>query len=322
MKALLYTATLALGIAMSQPSVAGAQIRRDTIAFFLKKSRIYLKGELNEQKDLDLMFDLGAGMTCINNKSVAIPAVRFDGTINVQNTNGINRQPSASRTQLRIAGLEWNNVPVVQVNNLNKDDDMIVGNSLFKNKVLEIDYDKKIIILTNTIQKDLSGYSKIKVTYYQDRPLFTVQVRVGNRLYPFPFLFDTGRDGTMLIGDDFTSKFAMWDKYHTIVKLGNKKIVVIPELKIGTRTFRNIVTNANDPQHPNGKQSLIGNELLNQFNVILDNRNSVIYLKPNANQNEDYATFHQLNMQAFGILGLVIILVAILFYLIRNRFRT
>jgi hypothetical protein len=188
MKTHQFTAILALGIAMSQPYFAAAQTnqgswkvqrakqQRDTIPFFLKDSRIYFKGELNGKKDLNLMFDLGAGMACINSKSAAVSAVNFDGTINIQNLDGINKEPSASRTRLRIAGMRWTDVPIVQVRNLDKEDDLIVGNGLFKNKVLEINYDKKIMIVTDSLQKDLTGYSKSKVTYYQDRPLFMVQV--------------------------------------------------------------------------------------------------------------------------------------------------
>jgi hypothetical protein len=125
----------------------------------------------------------------------------------------------------------------------------------------------------------------------------------------------------MLIGEDFSAHYGLWNKYHSLVKLGNKKIVVIPELKIGTRTFRDIVTNANDPQHPNGKQSLIGNQLLNQFNVILDNRNAVIYLKPNTKKNENYATYQELKIHALLILAVAIILVLLIVYLIKKRFR-
>jgi hypothetical protein len=333
MKTHLYTAILAIGIAMSQPYATAAQTdlgfmkaqqvkkKTDTIPFFLKDSRIYFKGELNGRKDLNLMFDLGAGMACINSKSAAVSAINFDATINVQNLDGINKEPSASRTRLRIAGMRWTEVPIVQVRNLDKDDDLIVGNSLFKNKVLEIDYDKKIMIVTDSLEKDLAGYSKSKVTYFQDRPLFMVQVKVGNRFYPFPFLFDTGRDGTMLIGEDFSAHYGLWNQYHSLVKLGNKKIVVIPELKIGTRTFRDIVTNANDPKHPNGKQSLIGNELLNQFNVILDNRNGMIYLMPNTKKNENYATYQELKIHALLVLVIALVLVLLIVYFVRKRLR-
>jgi len=37
------------------------------------------------------------------------------------------------------------------------------------------------------------------------------------------------------------------------------------------KNTKQVLTNATDPSRPRGKQSLIGNELLSQVNVILDN---------------------------------------------------
>ena len=291
----------------------------DTIPFFMKDSRIYFQGKLNGKADLDIMFDLGAGMTCLNVNSVANSGVSFDGEISIKNTDGTNTEASSSRNRLEIGGLKWDSVPLVQVRNLDSDDDMIIGNSLFRDKIIEIDYERKVMIMSDRLNKDLVGYSAHHVSYYQDRPRFEMEVKVGGQYYPFHFLFDTGRDGTMLIGEDFTDKHNLWAKYQSLFSLGRKKIVVIPEIKIGNKVFREIVTNANDPAHPNGKQSLIGNEILSQFNVVLDNQKGRIYLKPNSLQNENYATYSQFKIQvALVMLAVVCVLLFIVLF-IRKR---
>ena len=279
----------------------------DTLLFFMKNSRLYFKGKLNGHKDVVMMFDFGAGMTCLSKQSPARSGLKFDGSISVQNSDGTHNQPSSSKNLLEIAGLRWAQVPLVQVANLDDAEDMIIGNALFRDKIVEIDYEKKIMIISDRITKDLSGYTAHDVIYYQDRPRFEVQVKVGSRYYPFHFLFDTGRDGTMLIGDDFTNQYNLWDKYRSVIPLGKKKIVVVPEVKIGNRIFRNIVTNANNPKYPNPKQSLLGNEILNQFNLVLDNRNAVIYLKPNGLHNEDYATYAEFKLQLTGLVVIAIL---------------
>jgi hypothetical protein len=299
----------------TQPAAA------DTIPFFMRDSRMYFKGKLNGRAAFDIMFDLGAGITCLNIKSVPKAGVKFDGKISVRNTSGTNDEPTSGSNTLEIGGMKWNRVPLVQVRNLDKDDDMIIGNSLFRDKVLEIDYDKKIMIITDTLQKNLAGYSAHDVSFDQQRPLFEIDVKVGDRYYPFHFLFDTGRDGTMLIGEDFTGLYGLWSKFHSIMSIGSKKIVVIPEVRIGSRIFRNILTNANDPSHPNGKQSLMGNEVLNQFNVVLDNRQGMIYLKPNTLQNENYATYGQFKVQAVVVSSLVILVTALIIFGLRRRMK-
>ncbi|WDF57171.1 pepsin/retropepsin-like aspartic protease family protein [Mucilaginibacter sp. KACC 22063] len=290
----------------------------DTIPFTMKNSRIYFKGKLNGRKDFNIMFDLGAGMTCINSQAAARSGIRFDDKIRVQNTSGTNSEPSGSSNTLELGRLKWQKVPIVQVRNLAEGEDMIIGNTLFRDKIVEIDYEKKIVILSDSLSKNTAGYSAYDVTYYQQRPLFEINVKIGSRYYPFHFLFDTGRDGTMLIGEDFTAQYGLWDQYRSILTLGNKKIVVIPEVRIGNRVFREIVTNANDPQHPNGKQSLIGNEVLNQFNVILDNQQGIIYLKPNSLQNENYATYREFKLQAALVITAIIIGIGLVVFVWRQ----
>jgi len=302
---------------------AAAHQRTDTLPFFMKDSRIYFKGKLNGSEDLKIMFDLGAGITALNQTSVGKAHVKFDGTISVQNTNGTNNEPSASNNQLEIAGLKWSKVPLVQVRNLGNGDDLIIGNSLFRDKIIEIDYEKKIMILSDSLNKNLNGYSAHDVIYYQDRPRFEVKVKVGTQYYPFHFLFDTGRDGTMLIGDDFTNRYGLWDKFDKILSLGNKRIVRIPEVQIGSKTFKDIVTNVNNPRHPHPKQSLLGNQLLNQFNLILDNHNGMIYLKPNSLQHDNFATYTEFKKQSAMVIAALVFTLAGIIYgarkWIRNR---
>jgi hypothetical protein len=129
----------------------------------------------------------------------------------------------------------------------------------------------------------------------------------------------------MLIGEDFTGEFDVWQHFNTIFTFGTKKIVVIPETKVGSLTFKEIVTNANDPAHPTGKQSLLGNELLSQFNTILDNRDGVMYLKANSLQGRPYEQWGTFRYTFYGvILGSIVTLGLILwggFRLIRRMRR-
>ncbi|MDF2514955.1 MAG: hypothetical protein K0R59_251 [Sphingobacterium sp.] len=289
----------------------------DTIPFFMKNSRLYFKGSLNGYKNLTIMFDLGAGITCLSKQSPAKAAVKFDGHISVQNTDGTNNEPSASINSLEIGGLRWDKVPLVQIRNLADGEDMIIGNSLFRDKIIEVDYEKKIMILSDQIINDLQGYQVHDVDYFQHRPRFEVNIKVGEQDYPFHFLFDTGRDGSMLIGDDFTNRYGLWNKYHSLFSFGRKKIIVIPELKIGNQVFKNIVTNANNPDYPNIKQSLLGNKILNQFNFILDNRSGKIYLKANKYQNDNYSAYNAFKL----VRTLIVILISGLLIFIGYRIR-
>lgn len=284
----------------------------DTIPFTLQNSRIYLKGQLNGKKDITFQFDLGAGGTCINYTSVAKVGIHFDGKTLVTNSHGTNEEPTSSQNSIRIAGLKWEKVKLVQVKNMKKEEDMIIGNSLFANKIIELNYDQQILVVHDQLPALTKGYSKQDVLFEQHRPHLKASIYVNGKAYTDWFLFDTGRAGTMMIGQSFVEKFGLWDQFKSIFSWGDKKIVVIPKTTIGQLSFTDIVTNVQNPQSNSSRPTLLGNELLNHFNVILDNPNGLIYLKPNQLQHKSYADLNELKTTLLYILlGALLFTIAI-----------
>ncbi|WP_379093829.1 hypothetical protein [Pedobacter sp. UC225_65] len=79
----------------------------------------------------------------MNYQSVTKAGINFDGKTLVTNTHGTNEEPTSSQNNIRIAGLRWENVKVIQVKNMDKNEDLIIGNSLFANQIIELNYDQK-----------------------------------------------------------------------------------------------------------------------------------------------------------------------------------
>ena len=273
-------------------------VKTDTIPFRMRKSRIYFKGRVNGHDDISFQFDLGAGAAFVNIKSIAKVGAAFEGKIMVHNSNGINEESLSTHNTLEIGPLRWHEVPLIRVRNMNSDEDVIIGNTLFGDKVISIDYEKKIIIVSDRLPLKSAGYHEYETIFIQNRPCIKTVLSIAGKDYSDWFLFDTGRDGTMVIRDEFVAKYDLWDKFKTIFNLGNKKIVVIPEVSLGGITFKNIVTNAANPAAQTGRQSLLGNELLNHFNMILDNPNGMIYLKPNQMPGRKYSNYNDFIMKA------------------------
>ena len=290
----------------------------DTIPFTLKNSRIYFKGQVNGKKNLTFQFDLGAGGSFVNYQSVAKAGINFDGKTLVTNTHGTNEEPTSSQNNISIAGLRWENVKVIQVKNMDKDEDIIIGNSLFADQIIELDYDKKILIVRHQLPNVLKGYSKHEVRFEQHRPSIQATIHLNGKAYMDWFLFDTGRAGTMMIGKSFVDKFGLWNDFKSILSWGDKKIVVIPKTTIGQLSFTDIVTNAQDPKSNSSRPTLLGNELLNHFNVILDNPNGIIYLKPNSLQQKTYSDLNQLKTTGFYMLIGTLLLITALVICIRK----
>ncbi|MCW3119038.1 MAG: hypothetical protein JWM28_3120 [Chitinophagaceae bacterium] len=304
---------------MVNPDLPGQANGTVSIPFTMRGSRIHFNGTVNGHPGIDIQFDLGAGGCVVNKNSVVKTRVKFDGTTMLTNTQGTNAAPTSANNSLFLAGLRWDHIPLVQTENMKDDEDLIIGNSLFGDKILEIDYDKKIMTVHNRLPAMATSYSSQPVIYDQHRPRIQATVTVEGKNYKDWFTFDTGRDGTMVIGEDFVGRFGLWDKFQTLLTLGNKKIVRIPAVKCGALTFRDIVTNAANPAKPSGRQSLLGNELLNHFNVILDNQQGIIYLKPNSLEGNSYSDWKSFRLKCIGLAAAIIAVITLMIILIRRH---
>jgi hypothetical protein len=99
--------------------------------------------------------DLGAGGTLIKKASVSKAIMTFDESITLRNSDGEHVVPSSSRNTIEIAGLRWDDLPVAVADNMTRREDAIVGNTLFQDRILEIDYDRMVLVIHDTLP-DLS----------------------------------------------------------------------------------------------------------------------------------------------------------------------
>lgn len=283
------------GVLTPKQSIPMAAGEPDIIPFTMRGSRIYFEGEVNGNKGMSIQFDLGAGGLCVNIDSVAKTGVKFDGQTTLINTSGTNVELTSSKNTIVIGNLKWENALLIQTRNMRSHEDVLVGNTLFGKKVVEIDYDRKVLIVRDQLDAQPEGYTRHEIILEQHSPKIKATVTVAGKPITDWFSFDTGRDATMVIRDRFTRTHDLWDKYKTLPSTfpidGGKKRVVLDEVAFGGLSFKDVVTNAEDPSINTGNRgSLLGNELLNHFNVILDNPNGLIYLKPNAMPNKTYST--------------------------------
>lgn len=116
------------------------------------------------------------------------------------------------------------------------------------------------------------------------RPVFEATFIIDNQPFTDWFLFDTGNTGTGIISNSFLGKYNLYGDFSTIIGFGSKKVARIPQLKIANQTISSGVITL-EKQNDNGSSykfgGLIGNKLLKNYNVIIDNRAGYLYLKPN-----------------------------------------
>ncbi len=261
----------------------------DTIPFTLMGSRVCLQGLLNGKEPVSIQFDTGAGGSCVSKTSSEKLNLSFTEKTILSNTQGINEVRKSVNNKLAIGNLDFSGISLVETGNMQPGEDLIIGNYLFRDKIIEIDYDKKLFIVGEQLPAYAKTFTKRPMIYGMKIKADIVQ---DGKKYSCLFGFDTGRDGAMLLREDFTGQAENWKNLKELTILNGRKIVRLDATIAGVE-FKDIVTNAADPTKPAARKagSLFGNQILNHFNVIFDNRNGYIYLKPNSRINEPYSNY-------------------------------
>lgn len=259
------------------------------LPFKLINSKIFFDGQVNG-KNVLIQFDLGAGTSVVNRNSSEKIGLEFSSHTIVSNTEGVNKEKTSLHNILKINNLEWEEIPLTEVGNMETFEDIIIGNGFFRDKIIGIDYDKLEFTIYESLPAEAGQYKKTPVFYVQNRPMFKVKFIHNTKKYDFWFLFDTGRNGSMLLGNDFTQSDHNWENLQPLTIINGRKIIRLDAFIAGTE-FKDIVTNASNPAVPNGKASLFGNQILKHFNVILDNKTGTLYLKSNSLIHEPYFNY-------------------------------
>jgi hypothetical protein len=290
----------------------------DTIPFTLgDNDKIYVKGRINGGPLLDMQVDLGSGGTLIKKASVAKVTMTFDGTITLQNSDGVNVVPSSSANRLEIAGLTWDRVSIAVADNMTRREDVLIGNRLFQDKVLEIDYDRMLLGVHETSPALPAGWTKQEIVLDGGVvPFIRGSVTVAGRARSGWFMLDTGAYTSILNGPEFTPTSKMTGELRRLIGGDARSPTLairghaVADPNFSVRLFDGDLTSL----------GLLGNDVLKRFNLILDNRRGVAYVRPNGRQRDAFMN------PEYYVVRLVPLLLAVagmgIVWLVRRRRRT
>ncbi len=175
--------------------------------------------------------------------------------------------------------------------------DGIMGANIFSHYVLEINYKRKIITLHNPISFKTPGekFSEIPITIIRNKPYVVAKARIDevSPTIDLKLLLDTGASLSLLLYTDTHKSITIPPN---VIKgniglglggflegyLGRSR-----EIKIADFQLNNVITNFQDIHELIdtsllfGRNGIIGNLILDRFNVIIDYRKELLYLKPN-----------------------------------------
>lgn len=277
-------------ILISGTSFAQKIISRDSIPLLInEQNTISIKAVFNNVDTLNLNFDTGTTELVITNdalKNKLKSAPKLYTTfynLKIGNTN--------YETKVYDAALSGHGT------------DGRFGWDLFKNKIVELNYDKNLLIIHSELPEKISSdkkFTKLKMTFLEDLFFIENEIAENGITNKELFLFDTGYQRTLMLDKDLLQekKFPM-EKMEVLKKVimhgaqGNEIPVITSNLKtfkIGKYKLKNIpiqITNANKPFKKKDIH-ILGNEVLKRFNVFLDFKTNTVYLKPSIYFNDSY----------------------------------
>jgi hypothetical protein len=324
--------------AVSEPIIQYKKIQKnkyinDTIHFTLGWSNtIHFKGRINNSDDLDFIFDTGANGIVLSSSAINKSfKVKNDGDIQSNGLGGTSMAQLSKINTLEIAGLKWDSISLIVKSEGKPDADAVIGYNVFDGKIVEINYDENIIVIHNQLPKNISSFSKLEMKFSGGLSFIEASLDNGIKKCKGWFDFDTGSDGTLFISAEFANQNQL---YGSMKNIGTDKLqgsgpdrvsiesVKLPFLYINNFSLSSIPIDIENSTSHNGPNfNIIGNDVLKRFNLIIDYKNDILYLKPNSLINSFYKKNIISNVIFFGIIVLVMLLIVIIIMIARNRSR-
>jgi hypothetical protein len=267
--------------------------KSDTIPFTLGwNNSIKIKGKINNSDLLDLIFDTGANGCVLSSDATSKNLnIKIDGDIQGFGLGGPSNDKISKTNKLEISGLTWDSVSMSVKYQGKPNADGVIGYNVFDGKVVEIDYDKEIMIIHPELPGKLNAYTSYPLKFRRGLSFIELNLNNGNNTIKGLFDFDTGSSSTLFLNNSFSAHHKL---HSSLKKIGSDNIkgsgpnkvkidyLVIPKLSIGGIELSDIKIDAENSDAETGTPfNIVGNDILKRFNIIVDYQNDVVYLKPN-----------------------------------------
>lgn len=253
-------------------------------------NNIKVKSVLNKKDTIFLTFDSGATDFYLTKEAIKkyLNPKGLELTMNDISDNTFN-----------IGNLEWNHQQIYPIETTGQETEGMFGWNMFEGKVLEIDYEKNLMIVHTKLPKIGKRYEKFEMEVMKEHFCINLEIEDENQKYKSKFLFDSGFQKAVMLDNDLLTKMNFPTNKLDVLKttiLHNSnndeiplKTVKIQKLIFGKYTLENIPSELNNYNKPAGYETnFIGSDVLKRFNIILDFQKNIVYLKPNRNFNNKY----------------------------------
>ncbi|WP_323758160.1 hypothetical protein [Roseivirga sp.] len=274
----------------------------ETIPFELTShNNIAIKAVFGGVDTLNLMFHTAAGSINLTTKATKrIKSIDWKTESDVGSWGGRATSRFSESNSLTIGKLHWDSLSVWEDENSGPTTDGKFGPNLFKEYFIEIDFDKSLMILHNTLPSKAAEYEKIPVIFKNDNLFIQGTSTIAGVDYKNEFLIHSGYGGALLYDDQFasesnigdrieiTSEQELKDSFGNVIKV---KKGTLPSLRIGNTGLTAVPVGFFEGKIGRQQMSVIGGDLLKRFNMIIGLNRAYIYLKTNNLKNIAYTQF-------------------------------
>lgn len=271
-----------------------ALAQTDTIPFRLSDhNNLIVEAVINNVDSVNLMFHTDArGVTLIASSTEKMRSLTWGEVGKATSWGGEHDSRQSSNNSFQIGARQWDNLTFFENERSGPDTDGKFGPDMFDGKVIEVDFDQSIIVVSDHIRHDLVGYTKCEL-FTNEGSMFIEGVSILDETYPHHFLIHTGYGGTILFDDEFAQKTDLGraiaitqeqdlkDSFGNVIKT---KKGTLPRFKIGSLLFEDISVGFFDGAIGQQRLSVIGGGLLKMMNFVINADRTFIYLKPSSGQ--------------------------------------
>jgi hypothetical protein len=298
----MYRLRFALGLFFSSAAVAQIQPLA-SLPFMVEKNCIYFYCKVNERDSIKFLFDTGADVSVINQKTLDKLPLKISGTSTNQGSSGSHEVESSEGNEIHFGNITRNNIAFIIIPYDNNMFDGVWGTDLMKGYLIVVDYNKQILEFYN--KHDTGIINKEFVTLPLLSEVYPSYVKstliIQGKKYTGFFGLDTGADDALTLAAPYSKKHDIINKTRKIGSAGfqgsngvayEMPIVQLPELLFAEKHLYLIPTalsNVTEGIDATDKLAgFYGNALLQKFNIILDYDRQLVYFKLNKNLYKPY----------------------------------
>ncbi|HQR33601.1 MAG TPA: hypothetical protein PLK30_12765 [Blastocatellia bacterium] len=260
-----------------------------TIPFTLTDhNNIVVSAILNDTDSLNLMLHTASSDLRLTEDAVRkSKTIKFTATDKVKSWGGEADSRSSKGNRLQIGELKRDSIDIWEDKNSGYDTDGKFGLDFFQNRIVEIDFDQRRIALHDKLPGKVEMYERLKIESQNGLLLVVGNCLIEGKTYTNKFLVHSGYSGGALLDDAFaanagvdgkikiTEESSLKDSFGNTIKV---KKGILPVFMLGSSRLSNVPVGFFAGNIGAQKMSVIGGEILKQFNLIFDIANHDLYI--------------------------------------------